>query len=174
MSEATRNRKRAEVAERVARAQQQQQQALLAAAALASLTLVRHDDGKSEWAFAEREPRKRFTPARDAYAYACIRDAPHTCDARPIEACAAIDSRHPGTATAPSACMPASLRALEAKGASYPRRWWMGDKAKDAIAAELKRSNFCMLDNFLGAAAMKNLRAEVSERQSHNIHNRHI
>ena len=65
MSEATRNRKRAEVAERVARAQQQQQQqALLAAAALASLTLVRHDDGKSEWAFAEREPRTLYTRAR--------------------------------------------------------------------------------------------------------------
>lgn len=66
MSEATRNRKRAEVAERVARAQQQQQQqALLAAAALASLTLVRHDDGKSEWAFAEREPRRTlYTRAR--------------------------------------------------------------------------------------------------------------
>ena len=174
-------RKRAEVEERVAAARAQQLAAASAAVhpvlgpldqAEALLTLLRHDDGRTEWSFAERERDHAFyfQPALfrtslDPISHASITFSA-VMDHGRDRACVPSTRSGTGCSAPVSACMTPSLRALEAKGASYPRRWWMADKAKDAIAAELKRSNFCILDGFLGAAAMRSLRSEVSK-QTH-------
>ena len=118
--------KRAEIAARVAAARAQQQQPSAVSPIgkdVASLTLVRRDNGCTEWAFAER-----------------------------------------AASAPPPARMHEPLRTLQANRSllTKPEWWWIQDEALDAIARELERSNFCVLDGFLGTMALRELRDEVA------------
>ena len=39
--------------------------------------------------------------------------------------------------------------------------WWLQDEALDAIAAELGRSNYCLVDGLIGQKALRTLRGEI-------------
>ena len=41
--------------------------------------------------------------------------------------------------------------------------WWMQSKALEEIAKEVQQDNFCIIDNFLGSAAMRSLRDECAQ-----------
>lgn len=67
----------------------------------------------------------------------------------------------------PAARMHEPLCTLEAVGrmaGADPSQfwWWIQDEALDAIAREVERSNFCVLDGFLGPAHLRRLREEVT------------
>ena len=67
----------------------------------------------------------------------------------------------------PAAVMHESLRTLESVGrlaGADPAKfwWWLQDEALDVIGGQLRQSNFCVLDGFLGKAAVGELRAEVA------------
>ena len=67
----------------------------------------------------------------------------------------------------PLEAMRAPLTALEAVGrlaGADPESywWWLQDEALDAIGQSLERSNYCVIDNLLGKAALRALRDEVA------------